>query len=77
MHLAKKQAALLSSISSAPLYLHMQNAGILMTQLISFGMSLRERLLNHKAFTKDQCFYLDHHKFSIKSCFGCVLESPR
>ena len=41
--------------------------------------SLHERLLHtHKVFTKDQCFYLDYHKFSIKSyVFGCVLESPR
>ena len=29
--------------------------------------SLRERLRNHKVFTKDQCFYLNYHKFSIKS----------
>ena len=28
---------------------------------------LRERLRTHKVFTKDQCFYLNHHKFSIKS----------
>ena len=32
--------------------------------------SLRERLRTHEAhkvFTKDQCFYLDYNKFSIKS----------
>ena len=29
--------------------------------------SLRERLRTHKVFTKDQCFYLNYHKFSIKS----------
>ena len=29
--------------------------------------SLRERLGTHKVFTKDQCFYLNYHKFSIKS----------
>ena len=29
--------------------------------------SLCERLRNHKVFTKDQCFYLNYHKFSIKS----------
>ena len=28
---------------------------------------LRERLRTHKVFTKDQCFYLYHQKFSIKS----------
>ena len=28
---------------------------------------LRERLRTHKVFTKDQCFYLNYHKFSIKS----------
>ena len=28
---------------------------------------LRERLGTHKVFTKDQCFYLNYHKFSIKS----------
>ena len=43
-------------------------------------LTLRERLRTHKVFTKDQCFYLNYHKFSIKSyviCFECVLESPR
>ena len=29
--------------------------------------SLREGLRTHKVFTKDQCFYLNYHKFSIKS----------
>ena len=29
--------------------------------------SLRERLRTQKVFTKDQCFYLNYHKFSIKS----------
>ena len=30
--------------------------------------SLREhRLRTHKVFTKDQCFYLNYQKFSIKS----------
>ena len=29
--------------------------------------SLRERLRTHKFFTKDQCFHLNYHKFSIKS----------
>ena len=29
--------------------------------------ALRERLRTHKFFTKDQCFYLNYHKFSIKS----------
>ena len=28
---------------------------------------LRECLRTHKVFTKDQCFYLNYHKFSIKS----------
>ena len=34
-----------------------------------FGVitSLRERLRTHKVFTKDQCFYLYYHEFSIKS----------
>ena len=41
-------------------------------------ITLRERLRTIKVFTKDQCFYLSYHKFSIKSyVFGCVLESPR
>ena len=31
------------------------------------GKTLRERLCTHKVFTKYQCFYLDYHKFSIKS----------
>ena len=30
-------------------------------------VTLRERLRTHKVFTKDQCFYLNYHKFSIKS----------
>ena len=30
-------------------------------------MTLLERLRTHKVFTKDQCFYLNSHKFSIKS----------
>ena len=30
-------------------------------------LTLRERLRTHKVFTKDQCFYLNYHKFSIKS----------
>ena len=29
--------------------------------------ALRERLRTHKVFQKDQCFYLNYHKFSIKS----------
>ena len=29
--------------------------------------ALRERLHTHKIFTKYQCFYLNYHKFSIKS----------
>ena len=29
--------------------------------------SLRERLRTHNVFTKGQCFYLNYHKFSIKS----------
>ena len=29
--------------------------------------TLRERLHTHKVFTKDQCFYLNYHNFSIKS----------
>ena len=42
------------------------------------SLSLRERIHTHKVFTKDQCFHLNYHKFSIKSyVFGCVLESPR
>ena len=31
------------------------------------SLTLRERLLTHKVFTKYQCFYLNYHKFSIKS----------
>ena len=29
--------------------------------------ALRERLRTNKVFTKDHCFYLNYHKFSIKS----------
>ena len=35
--------------------------------LLRFFLSLRERLRTHKSFTKDQCFNLNYHKFSIKS----------
>ena len=31
------------------------------------AVTLRERLRTHKVLTKDQCFYLNYHKFSIKS----------
>ena len=41
-------------------------------------LRIRERLRTHKVFTKDQCFFLlKNRQFSIKSCFGCVLELPR
>ena len=30
-------------------------------------ITLCERLRTHKFFTKDQCFYLNYRKFSIKS----------
>ena len=33
----------------------------------SYQYSLRERFRTHKVFTKDQCFYLNNHKFSIRS----------
>ena len=32
-----------------------------------FAVPLHERLRTHKDFTQKQCFYLDYHKFSIKS----------
>ena len=35
--------------------------------LIITLFTLRERLHTHKVFTKDQFFYLNYHKFSIKS----------
>ena len=31
------------------------------------SLTLREYLRTHKVFTKDQCFYPNYHKFSIKS----------
>ena len=34
---------------------------------IMLKCTLRERLRTHKVFTIDQCFYLNYHKFSIKS----------
>ena len=30
-------------------------------------ITLRKRLRTHKVFTKDHCFYLNCHKFSIRS----------
>ena len=34
---------------------------------VNWRQLLRERLRTHKVFTKDQCFYLNYHKFSRKS----------
>ena len=31
------------------------------------AIPLRDCLRTHKVFTKDQCFYLNYHVFSIKS----------
>ena len=41
--------------------------GMSITSLCGRRISLRVRLRTHKVFTKDQCFYLNYHKFSIKS----------
>ena len=39
--------------------------------------SLDEHLRTHKVLTKDQCFNLNYHKFSIKSyVLDVFLESP-
>ena len=35
--------------------------------LVSVRNTLLKRLRTHKVFTKDQCFYLNYHKISIKS----------
>ena len=36
--------------------------------VVTFEVStLRERVRTHKVFTKKRCFYLNYHKFSIKS----------
>ena len=48
----------------------LQYTGLLIGMYIKstrLGRTLRERLRTHKKFTKDQCFYLNYHKFSIKS----------
>ena len=38
-----------------------------MTEKLSLiTQPLRERLRYNNVFTKDQCFYLNYHKFSIK-----------
>ena len=37
------------------------------TTVMTPSFPLRERLRTHTVFTKDQCFYLNYHKFSIKS----------
>ena len=39
---------------------------VISNYVINF-LSLRERLRTHKVFTKDQCYYLNCHKFSIES----------
>ena len=50
----------------------------MLTLLNDGTLTCREHLRTHNVFTtKDKCFNLNHRKFSIKSCFGCVLESPR
>ena len=43
----------------------MVESGFMILSLIS--KTLHERLRTHKLFTKDQSFYLDCHKLSIKS----------
>ena len=35
--------------------------------MVHCELTLRERLRTHKVITKDQCFDLNYHKFSIKS----------
>ena len=37
------------------------------TMVANECFTLRERLRTHKIFTKDRSFYLNYHKFSIKS----------
>ena len=39
----------------------------LQTQNTNLAQTLRERLRTHTVITKDQCFYLNYHKLSIKS----------
>ena len=51
------------SISGFQLSLQLQCLGNINPLL----QSLRERLRIHKVFTKDKSFYLNYHKFSIKS----------
>ena len=43
------------------------------TRSLMIWNTLRERLRTHKVFKKDQCFYLNYHKFSIKS-YGELLK---
>ena len=52
-------------LSKCPVYF----AGCDLAKIISLSaiVALRERLRTLKVFTKDQCFYLNYHKFSIKS----------
>ena len=51
------------------IFIAVKNFSILYRRVIvMLGLkSLRERLRTHKFFTKDQNFYLNYHKFSIKS----------
>ena len=56
--------------NSIPAHKHSLQGGYnkdMLIRLCSCEGSLRERLRTHKVFTKDQCFYLNYHKFSIKS----------
>ena len=37
-------------------------------QVLFTLLTLGRRLRTHKVFTEDQCFYLNFHEFTIKSC---------
>ena len=60
-----------SELTSArrPLYLNKEESYLDKGRVVKFKatQALRERLDTHKIFTKDQCFHLHYHKFSIKS----------
>ena len=51
--------------------IHLYGYGIAVIHTLKVDAKLQillcERLRTHKVFRKDQCFYLNYHKFSIKS----------
>ena len=48
-------------------FVKMRLKSLLASASLCLALTLPERLRTHKVFTKDQCFHLNYHMFSIKS----------